>query len=106
MYEGGFPLRAKRVWRDVHIALSPTADFKNEWSCTSSPSIRLLHLNRENLNFFKFLINFSAVRPFCCKFDRSSVLVFVFEYNYTAVNVIIRKKVHDRRCNGMRTDFK
>jgi hypothetical protein len=81
MYEGGFPLRAKRVWREVHLSLSPTGDFKNKGSCTSSPSIRLLHLNRENLTFFKFLNTFSAVRPFCFKFERSSVLVLFSNIN-------------------------
>ena len=46
MYGGrGLLLRAKGGW---DFSLSPRADFKNEWSCNSSPSIRLLHVNREN----------------------------------------------------------
>ena len=70
MYGGGvLSSRAKRVWREVDLSLSPLSNFKNEWSCNSSPSIRLFHVNRENLTFFKFLNMFSAVGTFWFKFD-------------------------------------
>jgi hypothetical protein len=52
------------------------ADFKNEWSCNSSPSIGLIHVNRQTLKFFQFLCKFPVVRKFWCKFDPRNTFYF------------------------------
>ena len=86
MYGGGFlSSKEKRVWGEFDFSLSPRADFKNEWSCNSSTSIRFLHANRENLICFKFSNMFSAIRTFCCKFDSR------ITFNIVNSKIIVRK---------------
>jgi hypothetical protein len=62
--------RAKGVWREIDVSISPRASFNNEWSYNTSPSIRFLHVNRGHLNFFFLFLNmFSAVWIIWFKFD-------------------------------------